>query len=63
MMADLAKSEIFDDDCCATELLIQKVNEDLPTEEKYSEDEFEQALNKMSDKNQLMIAEGKVWIV
>lgn len=63
IIAGLMKTELFDDESCATELLFEKVNEELPAEEQFSEEEFEQALEKMGERNQLMLAEGKVWVV
>lgn len=63
IMSQLMQSELFEDESSSIELVFEKANGDLPKEEKYSRGEFEQALAKMSEKNQLMIAEGKVWVV
>lgn len=64
IIAQLIQSgTVFENESCAIDDLYGKVNETLPNEEKFNQDEFESALGKMAEKNQIMVAEEKVWIV
>lgn len=63
IIARLMKSSIFEDESCPIDSLFARVNENLNDEEKFSSTEFERALEEMNKKNQIMVAEGKVWIV
>ncbi|AET39045.1 MCM DNA helicase complex subunit MCM3 Ecym_3575 [Eremothecium cymbalariae DBVPG len=63
IIARLMQTDIFEDEHYPIAGLLDKVNEELPDEEKFSPQEYLAGLKIMSDRNNLMIAEEKVWRV
>ncbi|AAS53726.2 AFR355Cp [Eremothecium gossypii ATCC 10895] len=63
IIARLMQTDLFEDEHYPIIALLEKVNEELPEEDKFSMEEYLAGLNIMSDRNNLMIAEDKVWRV
>lgn len=63
IMANLMSSQLFENStgACATEQVIDSINEDLEQEEIFGPVEIESAFAQMQDENKIMIGEGKVW--
>ncbi|SCU88131.1 LAMI_0D08900g1_1 [Lachancea mirantina] len=63
IIARLMQTDLFDEESYPTEALLAKINEELPEEDKFSRFEYLAGLKVMSDRNNLMVAEDKVWRV
>lgn len=63
IMASLMASLLFENatGSCATEQVIESINENLEQEEIFGPVEIESAFAQMQDENKIMIGEGKVW--
>lgn len=63
IMANLMSSQLFENStgACATEQVVESINEDLEQEEIFTPVEIESAFAQMQDENKIMIGEGKVW--
>ncbi|SCU86633.1 LAFA_0E02080g1_1 [Lachancea sp. 'fantastica'] len=63
IMAQLMQTDLFEDESYPLAALLDKVNEDLAEEDKFNAPEYLAGLKIMSDRNNLMVAEEKVWRV
>ena len=63
IIAGLMQTDLFEDDSYPVDALLDKVNEDLQDEEKFSMAEYLAGLKVMANRNNLMVTEGKVWQV
>ena len=63
IVARLMQSDIFEEESYPVSDLLDRINEQVPEEEKFSVEEYIAGLRIMSDRNNLMIADGKVWRV
>ncbi|CCD25813.2 MCM DNA helicase complex subunit MCM3 NDAI_0G00370 [Naumovozyma dairenensis CBS 421] len=63
IIAGIMQTEVFDDECYPVTDLYERINEQLPEEEKFSIPEYLAGLKIMADRNNLMIADEKVWRV
>lgn len=63
IIARLIQSDLFDEECYPVDDLLQKINEELHSDERFTAQEYLAGLQIMSDRNNLMIAEDKVWRV
>ncbi|SCU97178.1 LADA_0H04918g1_1 [Lachancea dasiensis] len=63
IMAQLMQSDLFEDESYPVASLLDKINDDLPEEDKFSAPEYLAGLKIMSERNNLMVAEEKVWRV
>lgn len=63
IIARLMQTDLFEDESYPVAALLDKINEDLPEEDKFSPQEYLAGLKIMSDRNNLMVAEEKVWRV
>ena len=63
IMSRIIQSSIFENETGAAPVdqVIELINEDLPQEEVFSQQEIATALGKMEQENKIMIGEGKVW--
>ncbi|CCE66012.1 hypothetical protein TPHA_0O00410 [Tetrapisispora phaffii CBS 4417] len=61
--ARLMQSGIFEDESYPLEGLFGLINEELPDEEKFTEEEYMAGLMIMAERNNLMLADNKVWRV
>lgn len=63
IMARIMASLLFENatGACATEQVIETINEDLEQEEIFAPVEITSAFARMEDENKIMIGEGKVW--
>ena len=64
IIARLMQTSLFEEDSYPVETLLERINEELSDEEeKFSSEEYLAALNAMADRNNLMVADGRVWRV
>lgn len=63
IIARLMQTEIFEEESYPVASLFERINEELPEEEKFSAQEYLAGLKIMSDRNNLMVADDKVWRV
>ena len=63
IVARLMQSDIFEEESYPVAALFERINEQVPEEEKFTVDEYVAGLRIMSDRNNLMVADGKVWRV
>lgn len=63
IIARLMQTDLFEDESYPVASLLDKINEELPEEDKFSPPEYLAGLKIMSDRNNLMVAEEKVWRV
>lgn len=63
IVARLMQSDLFEEECYPVASLLDRINDQVAEEEKFSAQEYIAALRTMSDRNNLMIADGKVWRV
>ncbi|SCU86259.1 LAME_0D05204g1_1 [Lachancea meyersii CBS 8951] len=63
IMAQLMQTDLFEDESYPVAALLEKVNEELAEEDKFYPPEYLAGLKVMSDRNNLMVAEEKVWRV
>lgn len=63
IVARLMQSDIFEEESYPVASLFDRINEQVPEEEKFTVEEYVAGLRIMSDRNNLMIADGKVWRV
>lgn len=63
IIARLMQTDLFQDESYPLSALLDKINEELLDEEEFLPHEYLAALQIMSDRNNLMIAEDKVWRV
>ncbi|CCH59061.1 hypothetical protein TBLA_0B02190 [Henningerozyma blattae CBS 6284] len=63
IIAQLMQSELFEEESYPVDALLDRINEELENEEKFSKAEYLAGLQIMADRNNLMIADDKVWRV
>ena len=63
IIARLMQTDLFEDESYPVAALLEKINEELPEEETFLVPEYLAGLKIMSDRNNLMVAEEKVWRV
>lgn len=63
IIARLMQTDLFEDEVYPVAALFERINEELPDEEKFSYLEYTSGLEIMAARNNLMIAEDKVWKV
>ncbi|SCV01979.1 LANO_0F14510g1_1 [Lachancea nothofagi CBS 11611] len=63
IIARLMQTDLFEDQSYPVAALLDQINDELPEEEKFSAPEYLAGLKVMSDRNNLMVAEEKVWRV
>lgn len=63
IIARLMQTDLFEDESYPAASLLDKINEELSEEDKFSAPEYLAGLKVMSDRNNLMVAEEKVWRV
>ncbi|AMD21663.1 HFL193Wp [Eremothecium sinecaudum] len=63
IIARLMQTDLFDEEHYPIEDLLHRVNDELPDDQKFSSEEYLAGLQIMSDRNNLMVAEDKVWRV
>ncbi|CAB4252107.1 similar to Saccharomyces cerevisiae YEL032W MCM3 Protein involved in DNA replication [Maudiozyma barnettii] len=63
VMAALMQSDLFQDDCYPIEPLFGKVNDEVDNEEEFAMSEYMAGLRILSERNNIMISEDKVWRV
>ncbi|KAL3235552.1 MCM DNA helicase complex subunit MCM3 [Nakaseomyces bracarensis] len=62
-IARLMQTDLFEEECYPIDDLLTQINDSLAEEEKYTKTEYLAGLKIMSQKNNLMIADEKVWRV
>lgn len=63
IIARLMQTELFEEESSPVASLFDRINEELPEEEKFSAPEYLAGLRIMAERNNLMVADGKVWRV
>ncbi|CCF58209.1 hypothetical protein KAFR_0E00550 [Kazachstania africana CBS 2517] len=63
IIARLMQTELFEDESYPVSSLFERINEELPEEDKFSPSEYLAGLELMADRNNLMVADDKVWRV
>lgn len=63
IIARLMQTDLFEDHSYPKAALLDRINEELPEEDKFSVPEYLAGLKIMAERNNLMVAEGKVWRV
>lgn len=63
IIARLMQTELFEDESYPMNALLEKINEELPEEERFSEEEYLAGLKQMADRNNLMVTEDRIWRV
>lgn len=63
IIARLMQTELFEEESYPVASLFDRINEELPEEEKFSAPEYLAGLRIMAERNNLMVADGKVWRV
>lgn len=63
IIARLMQTELFEDESYPMDALLEKINEELPEEERFSEGEYLAGLKQMADRNNLMVTEDRIWRV
>lgn len=63
IIARLMQTELFEDESYPMDALLEKINEELPEEERFSESEYLAGLKQMADRNNLMVTENRIWRV
>lgn len=61
IIARLMQTDIFEDESYPMDALLERINEELPEEERFLEGEYLAGLQQMADRNNLMVTEDKVW--
>lgn len=63
VIARLMQTELFEEESYPVSSLFDRINEELQEEEKFSAPEYLAGLRIMAERNNLMVADGKVWRV
>ncbi|CCK71110.1 MCM DNA helicase complex subunit MCM3 KNAG_0G00530 [Huiozyma naganishii CBS 8797] len=63
IIAKLMQTELFEEECYPVSALLDRINEQVPEEDQFTAPEYLAGLEIMSDRNNLMISEDKVWRV
>ncbi|QLG73367.1 hypothetical protein HG535_0E04510 [Zygotorulaspora mrakii] len=63
IIARLTQTELFEEESYPVASLFDRINEELEEEEKFSAPEYLAGLRIMAERNNLMVADGKVWRV
>ncbi|EDO17604.1 hypothetical protein Kpol_1061p28, partial [Vanderwaltozyma polyspora DSM 70294] len=63
IIASLMQSDLFDDESYPIDALLTEINERLGDEDKFTVQEYLAGLRVMSERNNLMVTDNKVWRV
>lgn len=63
IIAQLMQTDLFEEESYPVASLLQRINEELPDEDKFANSEYLAGLKIMADRNNLMVADDKVWRV